>query len=95
MDSSEAKHLFNETKSRMRFWASTSTIGRSSANDRRSPLTLYCLAGKVTFRPAPVRRSQTANPISFMASSGPVGLIRFGGHLPKGEYDVDHGGHEG
>jgi transposase len=23
-----------------------------------------------------------------------VGLIRFGGHLPKGEYDVDHGGHE-
>ena len=24
-----------------------------------------------------------------------VGLIRFGGHLPKGEYDVDHGGHEG
>ena len=30
--------------------------------------------------------------------AGPVaklGLIRFGGHLPKGEYDVDHGGHEG
>ena len=26
---------------------------------------------------------------------GHVGLIRFGGHLPKGEYDVDHGGHEG
>ena len=24
-----------------------------------------------------------------------MGLIRFGGHLPKGEYDVDHGGHEG
>ena len=24
-----------------------------------------------------------------------VGLIRFGGHLPKGGYDVDHGGHEG
>ena len=24
-----------------------------------------------------------------------LGLIRFGGHLPKGEYDVDHGGHEG
>ena len=24
-----------------------------------------------------------------------VSLIRFGGHLPKGEYDVDHGGHEG
>ena len=24
-----------------------------------------------------------------------VGLIRFGGHLPKGEYDVDHDGHEG
>ena len=23
-----------------------------------------------------------------------VGLIRFGGHLPKGEYDVDHDGHE-
>ena len=24
-----------------------------------------------------------------------MGLIRFGGHLPKGEYDVDHDGHEG
>jgi transposase len=24
-----------------------------------------------------------------------LGLIRFGGHLPKGKYDVDHGGHEG
>ena len=22
-------------------------------------------------------------------------MIRFGGHLPKGEYDVDHDGHEG
>ena len=27
--------------------------------------------------------------------SSTLGLIRFGGHLPKGEYDVDHGGHEG
>ena len=24
-----------------------------------------------------------------------VSLIRFGGHLPKGEYDVDHDGDEG
>ena len=24
-----------------------------------------------------------------------VALIRFGGHIPKGGYDVDHGGHEG
>ena len=24
-----------------------------------------------------------------------VGMIRFGGHLPKGEYNVDHDGHEG
>ena len=24
-----------------------------------------------------------------------LGLIRFGGHLPKGEYDVDHDGHAG
>ena len=29
------------------------------------------------------------------AKDGDVGLIRFGGHLPKGEYDVDHDGHEG
>ena len=28
-------------------------------------------------------------------TQGVVGLIRFGGHLPKGEYDVDHDGHEG
>ena len=26
---------------------------------------------------------------------GGLGLIRFGGHLPKGEYDVDHDGDEG
>ena len=24
-----------------------------------------------------------------------LGLIRFGGHLPKGEYDVDHDGDAG
>jgi hypothetical protein len=49
-----------------------STIGRSSAKVRRSPLTLYCLAGNVTFRPAPPpRRSQIANPINFSPSSGP------------------------
>ena len=24
-----------------------------------------------------------------------MGLIRFGGYLPKGEYDVDHDGDEG
>ncbi len=27
--------------------------------------------------------------------SGRLGLIRFGGHLPKGAYDVDHDGHAG
>ena len=32
---------------------------------------------------------------TFSASSSFMGLIRFGGHLPKGEYDVDHDGHEG
>ena len=31
----------------------------------------------------------------FHALTGPLGLIRFGGHLPKGEYDVDHDGDEG
>ena len=30
-----------------------------------------------------------------MISKCKLGLIRFGGHLRKGEYDVDHGGHEG
>ena len=38
---------------------------------RRSPLTEYCRAGNVTFRPLPVLRSQTAKPISFSPSSGP------------------------
>ena len=33
-------------------------MGLSSANARRSPLTVYCRAGKVTFRPLPPRRSQ-------------------------------------
>ena len=49
---------------------SLSTIGRSSAKLRRSPLTEYCRAGNVTLRP-PVLRSQTAKPISFSPSSGP------------------------
>ena len=31
----------------------------------------------------------------FIRLAPPMGLIQFGGHLPKGEYDVDHGGHEG
>ena len=35
----------------MLFCAVVSTIGRSSAKLRRSPLTLYCRAGNVTFRP--------------------------------------------
>ena len=29
------------------------------------------------------------------SDGGAVGLIRFGGHLPRGEYDVDHDGHAG
>ena len=32
---------------------------------------------------------------SYIDSLSQVGLIRFGGHLPKGEYDVDHDGHAG
>ena len=30
-----------------------------------------------------------------LINKGTVGLIRFGGYLPKGEYDVDHDGDEG
>src|SRR5438876_1055554 len=56
---------------RMRSCAVVSTIGRSSAKLRRSPLTLYCLAGNVTLRPGPPRRSQTENPINFRPASGP------------------------
>ncbi|PYR33878.1 MAG: hypothetical protein DMF90_19335 [Acidobacteria bacterium] len=41
----------------MRSWLATSAIGRNRANDRRSPLTEYWRAGKVTFRPLPPRRS--------------------------------------
>jgi hypothetical protein len=35
----------------MRSCAAASEIGRSSANERRSPLTVHCRAGNVTFRP--------------------------------------------
>ena len=35
-----------------------SAMGRSRANDRRSPFTEYWRAGNVTFRPPPVRRSR-------------------------------------
>jgi hypothetical protein len=40
-------------------------MGRKSAKLRRSPLTAYWRAGKVTLRPPPLRRSQTEKPISF------------------------------
>src|SRR5437773_1842891 len=46
-------------------------MGRNRANVRRSPLTLYWRAGKVTLRPLPPRRSQIEKPISFMPSIGP------------------------
>ena len=52
-------------RSRRRSWAVESVIGRSSAKLRRSPLTEYWRAGNVTFRPLPLRRSQTAKPTSF------------------------------
>src|SRR5437660_386908 len=48
-----------------------SEIGRRRANERLSPFTEYCLAGKVTFRPFPPLRSQTLKPISLRPSSGP------------------------
>ena len=59
------------TRSRTRSCAAASAIGRSSAKLRRSPLTEYWRAGNVTLRPLPLRRSQTANPISFKPSSTP------------------------
>jgi len=46
-------------------------MGRNRANERRSPLTEYWRAGKVTFRLPPDRRSQIANPINFNPASGP------------------------
>ena len=36
-----------------------------------------------------------STPRSLAALSALLGLIRFGGHLPKGEYDVDHDGDAG
>jgi hypothetical protein len=41
-------------------------------------LTLYWRAGKVTFLPLPVRRSQTEKPISFMAVQWAVGEVQLG-----------------
>ena len=35
------------------------------------------------------------SPIRETSLSPRLGLIRFGGHLPRGEYDVDHDGHAG
>ena len=36
-----------------------------------------------------------ALPVVATAAFAGMGLIRFGGHLPRGEYDVDHDGHAG
>src|SRR5471032_1504400 len=66
-------------------------MGRSSANERRSPLTLYWRAGNVTFRlppPAPRRSSQIEKTISFKPSSGPSvkwisASASFPGELPR------------
>ena len=44
----------------MRSWAAASATGRSNTKLRRSPLTMYCRAGKVTVRPPLLRRSHTA-----------------------------------
>ena len=38
---------------------------------------------------------QTVRAVQQVFGFRTLGLIRFGGHLPKGEYDVDHDGHEG
>src|SRR5471032_629828 len=66
-------------------------MGRSSAKERRSPLTLYWRAGNVTLRlppPAPRRISQIEKPISFKPSSGPSvkwisASASFPGGLPR------------
>jgi hypothetical protein len=52
--------------------AFVSATGRSSAKLRRSPFTEYWRAGNVTLRPAPVRRSQIAKPISFRPAKTPL-----------------------
>ena len=59
------------TRLRTRSCDAASPMGRSSAKLRRSPLTAYWRAGNVTLRPLPLRRSHTANPISFKPSSTP------------------------
>ena len=51
-----------------------------------------CVAGSYTA--IVMSHTQTAAG-AFNSGLYAVGLIRFRGHLPKGEYDVDHGGHEG
>ena len=58
-------------RSRTACCAVASTTGRNSAKLRRSPFTLYCRAGNVTFRPPAPRRSQIANPISLSPARGP------------------------
>ena len=39
-------------------------------------------------------RRERFEPLAEVGADG-MGLIRFGGHLPRGEYDVDHDGHAG
>src|SRR5262245_11821087 len=60
-------------------------MGRRRAKLRRSPLTEYWRAGKVTLRPTPLRRSQIAKPISFSPSSSPsVKCSSASANLPGG-----------
>ncbi len=63
-----------------------------------------CMACDITAStPIVVTGTSTTTGIDFALSPGGIitgrvtgglALIRFGGHLPKGEYDVDHGRHE-
>ncbi len=67
-------------KSRVRFCASVSTIGRSNAKLPRSPLAEYWRVGQVTFRPPAPRRFQIPKPMSLRPSSGPA--VKWSPHRP-------------
>ncbi len=72
----------------MPFCAAVVEIGRRSASERRSPLTLYWRAGNVSLRcPTPPRRFQIAQPMSLSPAGSPSSEIEWGTDASKRLFD--------
>ena len=64
-------------------------------SDRHGLKTGTDLARRLALAAIDARGAKPKGWFALTSTYAELGLIRFGGHLPKGEYDVDHDGDEG